>query len=972
MYTSLYVKTNYSILSSLITIDKYIDYAKLNNLTSLAITDDNMYGVMEFYKKCKLNNIKPIIGLELSINNNTLLLYAKDYDGYKTLLKLSSIKSCRDLLINDIEMYHKSVIGIVPIDYLDFYNEVKNIIDDLYLGYKDKLEEKDALQVTNNVVFIRESLYIEEKEKDYLKYLYLIKDGKTISDDVLYEVEKHELNIKDIYELTSNSSLFNTNRISDKCTLEINKSKALLPSFKKDNMTSSEYLKQLATFGLNKRLNGIPNNYLDRLNYELDIIDKMGFSDYFLVVYDFIKYAKKNNILVGPGRGSAVGSLVCYSIGITEIDPLKYDLLFERFLNPERVTMPDIDTDFPDIYRNQVIDYVKEKYGLEKVAGIIAFDTLAAKQALRDCGRILNIPLYQIDILTKKITNPKMTLSDAYKNDSEFNSIINSDDKLKLLYSIALRLEGFPRNTSVHAAGIVISSVNLDEVVPVITSSNNKIIAYEKDYLEELGLIKMDFLGVTALTTIMNIINDIKKYENIDLDFNNIDLNDSDTLKLFASSKTTGIFQFESDGMKNFLRKLRPDNINDIFAAIALFRPGANKNIDTYIKRKHKEESITYLDPSLESILNKTYGIIVYQEDVIKIAVKLAGYSMGEADILRSAMSKKKKEILINERSKFISRGIENGYSEEVISKIYDLILEFAGYGFNKSHAVAYSIVAYKMAYLKAHFSKYFYSNLLSSDSSKALIYIREAKASGLNILKPDINKSGNTYVISKEGIYYPFSGIKDIGTKISNDIVSSRGNGYEDIFDFILKNPNLNKKNLETLIKAGVFDSFGINRKTLITNIDELNNYKDLVSSLDKDFVLIPELKEEDEYSNLELVGMEKELFGFYLSNHPVSTYKLQDNRCISLNDIAKYFNKNIECIVLVERIKSINTKKGDSMMFISASDEYDRCDFTVFPKLYEECKNIKVGNIIKVYGHVERRYDLYQIIANKIDIII
>ena len=965
MYTPLYVKTNYSILSSLITIDDYINYAKNNNLTSIAITDNNMFATMEFYKKCKANSIKPIIGLEVSIDNKILLLYAKDYVGYQTLIKISNKMYEDSISITDIENYNNNVIGIV-FD-IKLYNTLKNTLTDLYIGYDNKNREKELLSTTNNIVYVRKNLYINEEEKEYLKYIYMIRDGKNISDDVNYSIDNYNLAIKDIYDYTSNEHLFNTNRIADECNLEFNYNNMYLPDYV-DN--SSEYLKNLSTLGLTKRLNNsIPDNYVRRLNYELDIIDKMGFSNYFLIVYDYIKYAKKNNILVAPGRGSAVGSLVCYCLGITEIDPIKYDLLFERFLNPERKSMPDIDTDFPDIYRGQVIDYVKEKYGKDKVAGIIAFDTLASKQSLRDVGRVLNIPLYQTDLLTKKIINTKTKLKDIYSTNNEFKELINSDNKLRLLYKIASFIEGYPRNTSVHAAGIVISSINLDEVVPLIGNNDNKVIAYDKDYLEELGLIKMDFLGVTALTTIMNVINDIKNNENIDIDFNKISLEDTATLKIFAEGKTTGIFQFESDGMKNFLRKLKPDRIEDIFAAIALFRPGANKNIDSYINRKHNIENITYLDPSLKDVLKNTYGIITYQEDVIKIAVLFAGYTLGEADILRSAMSKKKKDVLLKEREKFISKSITNNHSEELSSKIYDLILEFAGYGFNKSHAIAYSIVAYKMAYLKYHYPKYFYCNLLSSDSNKTNEYIKEAKSIGLNIVKPDINKSGFKYTIDKEDIYFPLTGIKDIGIKNASDIVNNKDKEYTDIFDFLCKNSSINSKTLEALIKAGVFDSFNISRKTLIASIDELINYKDLVSTLDKEFVLKPELENKEEYSKEELIKMEKEMLGIYLSNHPVTSYKAKYNNIVSLDRVPDWFNKIITCIVLVDKVKVINTKNGDNMMFLSASDEFMTREFTVFPKQYKKNSDIKLNDILKITGRVERRYNLYQIIVENIE---
>ena len=963
MYTPLYVKTNYSLLSSLITIDSYLEYAKKHNISSLAITDNNMFGVMEFYKKCKSNNIKPIIGLEININNDIVVLYAKDYAGYKTLIKLSTIQETRKIELKDIEDYHTDIIGIVPIEYIDTYNSLTKIIENLYLGYSNKQEEKEALVFTQKIVFFRKNLYIEDKNKEFLKYLYMIRDGKTVLDDTNYEVDNYSLEIDDIYKYTSNENLFTTNKIADLCNLEFPDAELLLPIYSETNgLSSFDYLKELAAFGLNKRLSGkVKQSYVDRLNYELDIINKMGFANYFLVVYDFIKYAKKNKILVGPGRGSGAGSLVCYSLGITDIDPLEYDLLFERFLNPERVTMPDIDTDFPDKYRDQVIDYVVSKYGEKRVSGIVTFGTLASKQALRDVARVLNIPNYQVDLVTKRIPAfTKYKLDYFYNNDKEFREMIDGDSKLSLMYKIASFIEGYPRHTSSHAAGIVMSKVDLDEVIPLTVSDGMYLTGYTMEYLEELGLLKMDFLGLKTLTTIMNIINDIKKYEGKEIDFNKIPLDDKNVLELFSKALTVGIFQFESEGMKNFLRKLKPNTFEDIFAAIALFRPGPADNIDSYIRRKHGQEKIDYIDPALEPILKNTYGIIIYQEQIMQIAVKLAGYSLGEADILRRAMSKKKKEILLKEEEKFITRSIDNGYSKEKAKKVYDLILKFAGYGFNRSHSVAYSVVAYKMAYLKYYYPKYFYASLLSSvigATSKEKDYIKEAKISGIDILKPSINHSTESYLVGTNGIYYPITGIKGIGSVIGKEIVNNRGNGYTDIFDFLVKNKDINKKALETLIIAGCFDEFNINRKTLIENIDELINYQELVSNLNEEFVLKPDIKETDEYTNEELISMEKEMFGFYLSNHPVTSYKAKFNNIISLEEVPNYFNKNITCIVLVEKVKTINTKKGDTMMFMDASDEYLRRDFTLFPNAYEKYSNLKIGDIIKVEGKVERR---------------
>ncbi len=975
MYTPLYIKTNYSLLSSLISIPRLIAYAQEKHFSSLAICDSNLFGMMEFYHQCKNHNIHPIIGLEITLENGIVLLYAKNYSGYLTLAKLSTIQSSQKVTIEDIQKYHDSVIGIVPFPDQNTYSLLEPILETIYFSYANQQEEKEALLITKNIVYVRKNLYLYETEEEYLKYLWMIRDGKTIHDDVNYDTKGYALDTKDIYAYTSNRNLFTTNQISDFCQFEFPKPSLLLPIYQETNgLSSYEYLKNLSLKGLQKRFSGkVRESYVTRLNQELEMIEKMGFSNYFLVVYDFIRYAKKNKILVGPGRGSGAGSLVCYSLGITDIDPIQYDLLFERFLNPERVTMPDIDTDFPDIYRDQVIAYVIEKYGKKRVSGIVTFGTLAAKQALRDVGRVFFIPNYQIDIITKKI--PAMTkqkLSDFYEQDPEFRNFIEHDPKLTAVYKIASFLEGFPRHTSSHAAGIVMSQKDLDEILPLTVSDGMYLTAFPHEYLEELGLLKMDFLGLTTLTTIMHIIEDIEKGEKITLDFQQIPLEDSKVLELFQKADTLGIFQFESSGMRNFLRKLKPTSFEDIFAANALFRPGPSENIDSYIRRKRGEEAITYLDDSLIPILKSTYGIIVYQEQIMQIANVLAGYTYGEADLLRRAMSKKKVELLQKEEEKFLRQSVEHGYSQETAQKVFDLILKFANYGFNRSHSVAYSITACKMAYLKVYYPLYFYSNLLSSvigSESKTKEYILEVKSKNISILKPSINHSGNHYQVAEEGIYFPLSGIRNVGSIACSEIVSNRKEGYTDIFDFLDRVKGLNRRVLESLILTGCFDEFGLTRKTYIENLDSILNYSELASTLDLDYVLKPELEKKEEYTNNELISMEKELFGFYLSNHPVTFYKAKYPNMIDLNQVREYFNQIISTVVLVEKVKVIQTKKGEEMMFFDASDEYQKLDFTLFPKIYQKYPSIQVGDVLKIEGRVERRYDTFQVVVNKVE---
>ncbi len=974
MYIPLYNKSNYTLLSSLIKIDDLITYASKNNISSIALTDTTMYGTMEFINKCKSKNIKPIIGLDIILDEYNIVLLAKDYDGYKSLIKLSTIQNEAKVIEDNLKQYNKGLIAIIPYEHKDKYLSLEKIYSNIYLGYTNKSQEQEARLLTENIVFFRESLYIDEEDSSLLTYLYLIRDGKTISDETNYKVTNHELLIENLSSLTDEIGLNNTIKISDMCNLEFPKPKLLLPIYKCED--PKKYLFELCKVGLTKRLGGnIPSNYKDRLTYELGVINEMNFPNYFLVVYDFIKYAKKNGILVGPGRGSAAGSLVAYSLGITDIDPIKYNLLFERFLNPERKTMPDIDTDFPDNKRDEVINYVINKYGAKRVSGIVTFGTLGVKQVIRDVGRVLNIPIYKIDSLCKFIPGfTKDKLKDFYEKNQAFKARIDSDTTLSNMYKIATKIEGFPRHTSSHAAGIVMSQVDLDEVVPLTTGDGMYLTSYSMEYLEDLGLLKMDFLGLKNLTIITNIINDIKILTNEEIVFSKIPLDDKETLKIFEEANTSGIFQFESVGMRNFLRQLKPNKFEDIFAAIALFRPGAAINIDSYIRRKHGEEKITYLDDCLKPILLDTYGILIYQEQIIQVASIYAGYTLGEADILRRAMSKKKFDLLKNEETKFIEKSVQNNHSQEQAKEIFNLILNFAGYGFNRSHSVAYSLIAYKMAYLKCHYKTIFFANLLTNvigSESKTHEYIMEARANKIEIVKPTINESEERYIVKNNKIIYPISNIKSIGVVVTRTIKKAKETGkFTDIYDCLsrLYIAGIGKKSIEVLINADVFKEFGYNRATLIYNLDSLFNYAELTKDIDPTLVMKPEIELQTEYPNSYLLEKEKEVFGFYLSKHPTTIYKNSNPYCIPLNTVESYFSKKIDTLILVDKVKVIDTKKGDRMSFITGSDETATMDYTLFPKVYNEYSNIQKGDLLKVRGTVEKRLNQYQIVVEKI----
>lgn len=974
MFIPLFNKSNYTLLSSLLKIDDIVEYAKSHELPFISLVDTNMYGTMEFIHKCETEGIIPIIGLEIILDEFSYVLFAKDYQGYKSLIKLCTIQSGRIIKQEELEKYNKGVICVVPFFHKDQFENLGSVYSEIYLGYTTLQEEKEARILTHKIVFFRENLYREKKEEEYLNYLYRIRDGKTILDDISYDLTNHELEIRDISSLSSKEGLENTIKIASECKVVFPPSENLLPIY--DCEDPKKYLFDLCKVGLKKRLNGeIPNSYKERLTYELTIINQMGFSNYFLVVYDFIRYAKKNHILVGPGRGSAAGSLVAYSLGITDIDPLKYDLLFERFLNPERKTMPDIDTDFPDDKRDLVIDYVRKKYGEKRVSGIITFGTLAAKQAIRDVSRVLNIPLYKVDSLCKFIpAMSKESLRDFYQKNEAFRIRIDSDTTLQNMFQVATKLEGFPRHTSSHAAGIVMSRIDLDEVIPLSKTDTMYLTGYSMEYLEELGLLKMDFLALKNLTLIANILDDIQKIYHEEIDFNKIPLEDSDTLKLFETADTCGIFQFESAGMRNFLRKLKPNTFEDIFAAIALFRPGAALNIDSYIRRKQGEEKITYLDPSLEKITKNTYGFLIYQEQIMQVASSYAGYTLGEADILRRAMSKKKVDLLKSEEEKFIEKSMKMNHTYEQAKQLFDLILNFAGYGFNKSHSVVYSVIAYKMAYLKCHYKTVFFANLLSNViglEDKTSEYMMEAKAEKIEVEKPSINNSESYYVVRDDKIIYPLSNIKGVGVVVSEQIANAKKEGpFTDIYDCFsrLYIAGVGKKMLEDLIYADVFREFHWNRATLIYNLDNLFNYAELTKDIDPTLVMKPEIEIQKEYEASFLLEKEKELFGFYLSSHPTTMYKKENPYCISLNQVDEYFNRNVDVLILVEKMKTITTKKGDKMAFLTGSDETSRREFILFPTIFSSYSTLQKGDLLKVRGHVEKRFNEIQIIVEKI----
>lgn len=941
MYIPLKVTTDYTLLKSLIKVPNLISFLSEKNIDTCGICDENLYGVLEFYYACKKNNIKPIVGLDVKIDDLNVYLYAMNFDGYKNLLKIHTLKEKNELILDDLSVYKDSILCIVPFKSKELFDKLK-FFNNLYISYNNSLERLNALTITSNVLYINDLKAL--KKDDVLFFAYLDKLRKE-------EVGMYEQN----YYFAPDIDLGKIDEVVSLLNLELKFNKKYIPKYK-DDIDSSEFLHNLCFKGLTKRLNGkVPDIYLKRLNYELKIINEMGFVDYFLIVYDYVLYAKRHDILVGPGRGSAAGSLVSYSIGITEIDPLKYNLLFERFLNPERVTMPDIDVDFDALKREEIIEYVRNRYGDKNVALGLTFTTLKSKLVLREIGKLLKINDTLLDNFIKCI-NGNICLKDNLTNEN-IKKYLNNYNELKKLYNISMHLEGLKKNTSTHAAGVVISSTNLDEIIPIHYENNTLITGVTMDYLESIGLLKMDFLALKNLTTIKNILDEVGKEA-----LKNIDLNDKAVLNLFCTGKTEGIFQFETSLMRNLIRKLKPSSFNDLVASLALGRPGALEEADEYIARKNGKKEITYIHKDLEPILKDTYGIILYQEQIIAILGKIGGYSLAEADIIRRAISKKKESVINAEKEKFINGAIGKGYDRSVATLIYDLIVKFASYGFNKAHSVAYARISYDMAYLKVKYPEYFIIEMINNkDNEKFAKLVLFLKNKGIKLEKPDVNLSHNKFYISGKELIMPLWQIKGIPENLSEKIIENRKDGYTDFFDFVCKNKKiLNENILNTLINAEALRSFNLNERTLVENIAVALNF----AEIDDELIKRPVIIELDDYSDEVKRNNELESFGYFITNHPASKYQ----NVMKLEMLEKYLFKNIKCVVLVNRISNIKTKKNENMAFISASDETGTCDFTIFPKNMNLINDLKIGDLVEINGNVSKRFDKVSIIVNNI----
>ena len=962
----LYGQSEYNILSSCNRLDEYVNKAIENNFDFLSITDKNMFGAYKFYNLCKLNNIKPVIGIEYNFNfgdnkNSKVLLYAKGNEGFKNLVKISS-----KVMIDNIDTLDDLKDYINDIYFIFVFNN--SLIEELLVGKELNILNDLLKQIKSFDGYIGISNtnypFKEDINKEIISYSYnygiecidihrcnyLNKNDYKIYETLrLLDGEKEEI-------LANDFSFINNplnNKLIDKLVGNINLSiydeKPKLPKFPNSKgLSSHDYLESLCLKGLNRRLkiNHINNDeysiYFERLKYELSIISKMGYEDYFLIVWDFIRYSKQNDILVGPGRGSAAGSLVAYSLGITEIDPIKYGLYFERFLNPERITMPDIDTDFPDDKRDKVIDYVRKIYGDYHVCQITTFGRFKLKSSIKDLARILKLDINR--------ANKIVDMVEKYGFDYLLKEYENTDIELYDFLSTAKGLENLPRHISTHPAGVILSDVDLTDIVPLYSGINGLYQSqYEAPDLEKIGLLKMDFLAISNLTMIDGMMKD----SNLDInDLRNIPLDDKNVYKMLSKGDTLGLFQLESIGIRKVLVELKPEKFSDLVAVIALYRPGPMDNIPEFIRRMHGGK-FEYIHPDLKPILEETYGIIVYQEQIMQIARKFAGFSLGEADLLRRAISKKDASKLEAMKNKFIDNCINRNYSMNLAENIYDLIYKFADYGFNKSHSVVYALVAYQMAYFKVNYFPQFMGNILNNVISSSTLlseYILYTKKHGLIVHKPNINISTNRFHITKEGLFIPFTAIKSIGSLVTNKILEARNIPFTSYDDFRNRTSFLTSEQVMALIFSGALDMFSKTKKSMCEN----------TNSLDQAFLKHMNVKEEkDEYDFNYLSEMEKKYLGFNLEYNIFTNYDnlLKKYNLISLDKIP--FSSKVGTIVKFKSFSKKNTKtKGENMAVGTIMNEKIEYRFVMFPKDYALLKiNINIDNLYIVNGIL--RYD-------------
>lgn len=1038
-FVNLHVHTEYSLLDGACRIKKLIERVKELGQTAVAITDHGvMYGAVEFWKEARTAGIKAVIGCEvyvaprkhtdkngrIDLSPYHLILLCENNQGYRNLVRLVSIASIDGFYnrprvdFDLLKKYHDGLICLSgclygeisrllvsgnydtaksrAMEYREvfgadnYFLEVQNHgIDDeqriLPMLYRLSAETGIPLVATNDCHYIR------REDSEMHEVLWCIQTNQLYDENKNSVGESYVKSADEMAELFSGheDAVTNTCLIAERCNVEFEFGKIRLPEFRTYGVTDNKsYMRELCYNGLYRHYGNNPlPEVTERMEYELSVIEKMGYTDYFLIVWDFVRYARENKIPVGVGRGSGAGSLCAYCMGITSIDPMKYGLLFERFLNPERVSMPDFDIDFCIEGRQKVKEYVFDRYGRDKVSEIIAFDTFKARGAVRDVGRVLSISKKLCDTIAKKI-DINSTLSEALAESSELRSMYDNDGNVRRIIDLALKIEGMPRHSSTHAAGVVISAVPLSDIVPLQKNDGTIVTQYTMTVLESLGLLKMDFLGLRNLTIIRDTVNVIKRTEP-DFDIEKVPLDDREVYSMLAKGDTGGVFQFESEGITKCLVELRPERIEDLIVMLSLYRPGPMKSIPEYIRNKNNSEQIRYKHPLLKSILSETYGCIVYQEQVMEICRKLAGYSYGHADIVRRAMAKKKHDVMLKERESFVSGAEKNGVPKDTADEIFDELISFASYAFNKSHATAYACIAYQTAYLKCHYRGIYMSALMSSvagNTNKLSEYINMCRTNGIEVVRPDINISVKKFSYQEGKMYFGLMAVKNVGEGLAERIVSERAQrgSFRSLQDFAerMDRRDIVKKAVESLIMSGAFDGLGLNRRQMLENysmileksecdsdiIDGQLNFLDGLDTQEMN-IKIPFIPE---YSRRKLLSMEKEVSGIYLTGNPLSEYLYLPEllRTVRIKDISEVHDgKNIKILCIVQSVKPHVTKKGDRMCFAELSDDTGTLDTIVFPELFRTASgSLNDGEIVLVGGRVSVKDDGMSFICDSV----
>lgn len=1051
-FVHLHNHTEFSLLDGASRVEKLVARAKELGMSAVAITDHGtMCGVVDFYKHAQKHGIKPIIGCEVYIAPRSrleksagegeayyhLVLLAENEQGYRNLIELVSRAHTEGFYYKPrvdkeiLRQYHEGIIalsaclgGEIPAKLLkgDFegaaeltreYTEIFGR-DNFFIELQDhgmpeqttvnpllvKLAEDNGL----GLVATNDLHYIDRQDAESHDVLLCIQTAKSVDDPNRMKFPSSEFYLKSADEMASlfnahPEALANTCRIAERCNVKLEFGKLFLPEFPiPSDLTPDQYLRQLCEERLPLRYTEVSQEVTERLDYELSVIGQMGFSGYFLIVWDFVNYAKQHGIAVGPGRGSAAGSVVSYLLGITNIDPLRYSLLFERFLNPERVTMPDIDIDFCYVQRGKVIEYVAERYGADRVAQIITFGTMAAKAAIRDVGRALNMSYGDVDRIAKLVPNELgITLQRAVEISSELKSLYEADPEVKKLIDLAMSIEGLPRHASTHAAGVVIAKEPLTHYVPLQNSTEGFLTTqFDKDRIEELGLLKMDLLGLRTLTVIGDALRFIKENHGVDIDIDAIPLDDPKACAMLCEGDTAGVFQMESSGMTNLVKELKPERFEDLIPLVALYRPGplGSGMVTDFINGRHGRKEVTYLHPSLEPILKDTFGVILYQEQVMQIASTLAGFTLGQADLLRRAMGKKKHDVLAAQRETFMQGAASRGIDAKLAEEVFNLMAHFADYGFNKSHSAAYALVAYQTAYLKANYPQEFMAALLSSvmgANEKVSFYIEECRRMGLAVLPPDINASSAGFTVDGEGIRFGLAGVKNVGENAIINIVQARTEGgrFTSLVDFCtrLDMRVVNKRVIESLIKCGAFDSMEWKRAQLVAILDQAVDIaaarqRDLACgqiglfgdepSCSADSISPPQL---DEFPKDELLAMEKEMTGFYVTGHPLDKYReiMKQFTPIGLLANGEYNDgQPVKVAGLVGSAKRITTKSGGMMCFVSLEDFTEQVEVVVFPRLFDKVNRLLlVDTPLAIAGRLNVSDETVKVIAEDVSLL-